>query len=84
VTEIPAGSIDNLGAELERSRETSARLLRILGQRLGAARNVPAAASSTIQRAVQKRPATAIFFAAAAGFLLARLLRPKFARETRA
>jgi len=81
-TEFAGGGIENLSVELERSRESSARLLRVLAQKMAAVRTMPVAAGSTIQRAVQKRPGAAILCAAAAGFLLARLLRPKLVRET--
>jgi len=81
-SDFPAGSIENLSVELERARESSARLLRTLGQKMAAVRTMPVAAGSTLQRAVRRRPGAAILFAAAAGFLLARLLRPKLVRET--
>jgi hypothetical protein len=80
-TDDPAGGIHQMSVEVERSREASATLLDSFAQKLAAARDMPSAAGSTIRRAVRQRPGTAILMAAAAGFLIARFLRPKLDRE---
>jgi len=75
-----------LRAELERSRESSARLLDSLARKVGSqARGVAQYvqnqsvkdAASGIERAVRSRPATAMALAVVAGYLVGRSVRSR-------
>ena len=71
-----------LQAEVEKSRELAARLLDSLAQKVGGRRVVRTEhalkdVAVGIDRAVRKRPASAIALAVVAGFLVGRVLRSR-------
>jgi ElaB/YqjD/DUF883 family membrane-anchored ribosome-binding protein len=85
---ISAHNARELMDEVERSRESAARLLETLAQKIGSARAVRTAAhyvqthsaqdvAFEIERAIRRSPAPAIAIAIVAGFLTGRALRSR-------
>ena len=88
---VSAHNAHELHVEVERSRESAARLLDSLSRTIGASRAVRHAASAAhyvqahsvrdvatgIDRAVRKRPAASIAVAVVAGFLVGRAFRSR-------
>jgi ElaB/YqjD/DUF883 family membrane-anchored ribosome-binding protein len=71
----------DLMAELEKSRESAARLLESLAQKIGAAHYVQAHSVKDvlngIERAARRRPVATIAIAVVAGFLVGRAIRSR-------
>ena len=85
---ISAHNARELMDEVERSRESAARLLESLAEKIGSARAVRTAAhyvqthsvqdvAFEVERAIRRRPAPAIAIAVLAGFLAGRALRSR-------
>jgi ElaB/YqjD/DUF883 family membrane-anchored ribosome-binding protein len=72
-------------AEVEKSRESAARLLENLARQVGGSQRAPhhglalsmRDVAAGVQRAVRSRPVSAMAIAAVAGFLVARALRSR-------
>ena len=85
---LSAHNAHELRSEMEKSRESAARLLETFAQKIGAHRAMRGAAqyvqaqsvkdvATGIEKAVRRSPASAMALAVVAGFLVGRALRPR-------